>query len=278
MNVSSLQILSVGDLITNGTYFLHSSFKSLSNYVSNKRLVALANRTHSPGPSTIVLDCCELPSAETIIIEDYALFINELKYIYKIDQIYLSSVSLSNIKHEIFYNNINFFKQLVLELSPADSIPGLLKRPLLELTTTGFEAALRIALKTGIGHFQHRRYVEGAINLKGLGIGLTPSGDDFIAGFLWGLFCRENLHKTDCAAIRDLIFLNAQTENLISQSQLADVRENRAGADLRCLTESIAYKDEGNVEESAHRFFSIGAASPFDFSAGLLFGVFDNPF
>jgi len=62
--------------------------------------------------------------------------------------------------------------------------------------------------------------IEGIRLIKGVGIGLTPSGDDFISGLLTALKVLEIINKENNSYLRKIIYDNAKGDNLISNNFL----------------------------------------------------------
>ena len=60
--------------------------------------------------------------------------------------------------------------------------------------------------------------------MRGTGYGLTPSGDDFIAGFLLGTFFNEYRYRKDFSGLREKIFQAATGNNVLTNSFLLNAK------------------------------------------------------
>ena len=60
--------------------------------------------------------------------------------------------------------------------------------------------------------------------LKGTGIGLTPAGDDFIAGLLWGLHFNEYRTKKNLMLLKDAVYNAAKGSNPLTNSFLFNAK------------------------------------------------------
>jgi uncharacterized protein DUF2877 len=112
-----------------------------------------------------------------------------------------------------------------------------------------------------------------AARLVGLGPGLTPSGDDFLAGYLAALWSCAGFAKGMDQMLQSLavslapLFLRT---NAISRQMLSDATQGRFA---ECLTEvTVALAVEGNVVEATAQALASGHSSGADTLCGLLFG------
>ena len=114
---------------------------------------------------------------------------------------------------------------------------------------------------------------EAAARLVGLGPGLTPSGDDFISGYLAALWSRAGFESGIDAMLQALadalapLFLRT---NAISRQMLSDAAQGRFAERLVDVT--VAISGAGNVVEATTRALASGHSSGADTLCGLLFG------
>jgi hypothetical protein len=117
--------------------------------------------------------------------------------------------------------------------------------------------------------------VQALTQLIGLGPGLTPSGDDFIVGYLAALFSRCSRApalRPFLAALTDPLARLAASGNLISRQFILDALEGEFSESLAELVSAISAHDEACLRASAVRVLRIGHSSGADSLAGLLFG------
>jgi hypothetical protein len=114
---------------------------------------------------------------------------------------------------------------------------------------------------------------EGAARLVGLGPGLTPSGDDFIAGYLAALWSRAGFESDLDAILSPLadslvpLFLRTHA---ISRQMLNDAVQGHFAERLADVTLAIAVA--GDVVGATARALVSGHSSGADTLCGLLFG------
>jgi hypothetical protein len=112
--------------------------------------------------------------------------------------------------------------------------------------------------------------------LIGLGPGLTPSGDDFLVGFMSGLWAcaADNLYRiafTDGLGLEISRFAGRTTD--ISRAFLLDAARGEASEPLTALATAIRDGVEVDVREAAQVALGVGSASGVDGVAGLLAGL-----
>jgi hypothetical protein len=112
--------------------------------------------------------------------------------------------------------------------------------------------------------------------LAGLGPGLTPSGDDFIVGYLAALWSRcsyQSALRSFLAALGGPLQRFAARSNLISRQFLLDAVVGEFSESLADLVSALAVSDVGRALVSARRIVRIGHSSGADALTGLLFGL-----
>jgi hypothetical protein len=112
--------------------------------------------------------------------------------------------------------------------------------------------------------------------LAGLGPGLTPSGDDFIVGYLAALYSRCACEPLLWPYLRDLsepVLQFARTANLISRQYLLNALAGEFSESLAQVVSGIAGCDDLRLRESAAQLVRVGHSSGADSLLGLLFGL-----
>ena len=120
--------------------------------------------------------------------------------------------------------------------------------------------------------FVDNLFVDTLEQLIGLGKGLTPSGDDFLAGIVMGFYkvgrvmdghylaCHFNRTASERTTIVSLAFYSALSEGLVAEP-------------FRQLLEVIGSGDVKQLVQALARINGMGATSGWDTVAGILFGI-----
>ncbi len=112
--------------------------------------------------------------------------------------------------------------------------------------------------------------------LTGLGPGLTPSGDDFIVGYLAALHGRcpfEPLLPRYLEELSGPVMQFALAANLISRQYLLNALAGEFSESLAQVVLGIARHDDLRLRESAAQLVRVGHSSGADSMLGLLFGL-----
>jgi len=112
---------------------------------------------------------------------------------------------------------------------------------------------------------------DAVARLIGLGDGLTPAGDDFLIGFLAGLWSAAPVRARDArAAVGETVAANAARTGTISRHYLEAAIDGEVSAPLARLAAVIGGGDAAGAEEAAAAALSVGASSGAAASYGLL--------
>jgi hypothetical protein len=105
--------------------------------------------------------------------------------------------------------------------------------------------------------------------LKGCGLGLTPAGDDFIAGFLIGLHLLQRLHGMDAQPTADAVFRAARGKNIFSNAFLNLARRGLFFGHMKDLLVALVSGSEASVRRATKKLFTVGETSGADLATGL---------
>lgn len=112
--------------------------------------------------------------------------------------------------------------------------------------------------------------------LAGLGPGLTPSGDDFIVGYLAALYTRcsaEPALRPFLGGLIAPVTRLAAAANLISRQYMLNALAGEFSEALAQVVLGVAVRDDLRLRESAARLVRVGHSSGADSLVGLLFGL-----
>lgn len=111
-------------------------------------------------------------------------------------------------------------------------------------------------------------------NIIGLGVGLTPSGDDFIYGFLTSLFFKyeyDNKDNKEIIKLTENLVKRARTQTtILSYNMLRSCINGEFNESIRKLALEMILST--NTENSLDKVLTIGSTSGADMVAGLLYG------
>ncbi|MFW5887391.1 MAG: DUF2877 domain-containing protein [Bacteriovoracia bacterium] len=239
-------IISCGDLVQAGNFKLHSSFLKVINYTDGTIIQSLVVPEVGGGPFNLVVD--ELPSPIpdqyhfSKLVDQSNIFYSQL------------SIDLSRL-----YDGLDSFISYYKRNAPEHSLAFLFD-PSREAHFQGaFLQELVKQFKTAFNAIKNGEKAKGISLFKGLGIGLTPSGDDFNGGYLLGLYL-----KNVPLAQRNSLYGLSLGDNLLSNSFLWINKEGRISEAYLKILETITEK----VYPAS--LLEIGATSSADWASGLI--------
>ena len=112
------------------------------------------------------------------------------------------------------------------------------------------------------------RLQEGAAGLAGLGGGLTPAGDDFLAGALLGIWLAHPAPEPLCRA---MVKVAAPRTTTLSAAFLRAAARGECSAAWHELLAALREGRQGEISRALHEILSYGATSGADTLAGFLY-------
>jgi len=169
--------------------------------------------------------------------------------------------------------NLRVLEKLLRASAPARSLAFLIDDGGGRTFASAFEKELARRLGAGVKQLAHGDLEGGAARIRGLGYGLTPSGDDFLAGFLLGMYALEMAAGLDLAADRHAVREAARGANPFSEVMLRSAVEGRCFERAQRLIQALFEGAEADVVRHARRLFAVGASSGADLGVGLFFSL-----
>ena len=271
-----MRVASFGDCLTSGIYSVYSRFRKSAHFVNGQNLISLVDPAIGNGPNHIVVEGLNVGEVDTIEITDRTIQIDGTVCARKKGREYSSRLTTLALNAWELQHNIRQFEKCVYENASENSFPNLMRNNmwklqhsqlnivLAEQLASGWQALKRGALETGVGL------------LIGAGYGLTPSGDDFVAGYCSGLYLggarfaglRRRLVKTIDRA--------SEATNMLSRTMLRHCSRGRFYERAKLLLVALNSGNTSEIGDSASAMCAVGETSGTDFSFGLLCALQDG--
>lgn len=267
-----MELLSYGDSIPEGDYRLHSAFAGALNFRKGRVIVSLVLPRAGAGPHNLVLK--RLPAgAARLRASRSCFYVDEARLRKAPETLYSSAIPRLRASPEAVRANVSVLTGILIRRSPPKSL-AFIFAPALEAGFSGvFEKHLLARFKKAVAHFNAGDYARGVRTMRGLGTGLTPSGDDFICGLLAGFnFALRNL-RVDAGPGVEEIFRRAEGGNPISNAFLRASYEGKVSAKVRRLLEALAGRDSGELAAAGAAALASGHTSGADLCSGLVFAL-----
>ncbi len=269
-----MDLLSYGDSIPEGDYRLHSAFANALNFRKGKIIVSLVPPRTGAGPFNLVLK--QLPAgASRLRASRFYFYVDENRLRKEPAVLYSSGIPLLDAEPETVRANTIALTEIIVRKAAPRSLAFIFYPELEKAFTRVFEKHLLARFKKAVAYLYAGDYPRGVRIMRGLGLGLTPSGDDFISGMLSGFnFALRNL-RFDTEARIEQIFFYAEGSNLISNVSLRCAYEGKVNAKVRRLLKALSGKSRRELEAAAADALKSGHTSGADFCAGLVFALLD---
>lgn len=267
-----MKILGFGDRIPRGSFALHSAFDNALNFRGPKGfIVSLVSRKTGNGPLNVVMK--HLPrGARRLKVTKLCLYIDENRLEVDPEKNYDSAVPRLPLDPALFKENLYFLRDFLGHNAPPKSMCFLFSFSAEDSFKTVFERTMLESMKKGAALLEAGDHAKAARALRGLGFGLTPSGDDFLCGYLTGLsFIEANL-QADLSAIKDAVYDNAVTKKFIAGSFTYCAYNGRVNEKTGKLLTALAGFDDKRLVLAAKASLRSGHTSGADFCAGLIYG------
>jgi hypothetical protein len=291
-----MRILSYGDSVSPGKYLLHSRFHHAINFLDDTNLVSLVDSSIRSGPFNIVVADFASIAANCIFIDRSSLLLNNRYFDTRTVPQYDSTLLIpESIEVTKLQSNLLHFKEIIIDHAPAKSLVFLLKerknekskkqnhktavvswysgQPSKPVIPTSFAWILQDRFIAGTELIERGKILEGIKLIRGLGIGLTPSGDDFIAGLLIALHLQQLIYGLNHTKLIDDIFTLAQNSNPLSTAFLRSAKEGRVFEKLKHTISALLVAKPKELLPPTLDLLSVGATSGADIAIGLIYGL-----
>lgn len=259
-------LISIGDRVQPGTYELHSRFARAANYSCGQRMVSLVTQAIGPGPTRLVVSSPRVARPTALKITRHSVTLGARRISRARIPRYESRLSRAAVAPE----NLAALERTLTRYAPAQSLAYLLDDRRMP-RAKGFARALAEHMRSATADFLDalrstgsRRLAAAVREIAGCGHGLTPAGDDFIAG---ALIASRLLNPQKRVAAE--IARAARTGNALSAHFIELAADGRAPEDVKDLARTLAAGTPAQVGRAARRVFRHGATSGADLCTGL---------
>ena len=268
-----MELFSIGDLVYDGTYRVHSRFRRAVNFTDGTHVVTVLDCGMDAGPVNIVVRGLDSARAKTLLVERGTVTLDGARMPFDDRRVYLSGIRLDPRDGRAFLGGIAHLGAFLVQLSPEKSLAFLLDYERLWDLSEGFERNLGRHMSQCVKDILYWNRLRGVERLKGCGLGLTPAGDDFIAGFLIGLNVLGLLGVSDWSETRPSVLQAALSGNTLTDSFLYLAEEGRVFESMKLLIASLAKGSSADIRSSTERLISMGATSGADIGVGFYMTV-----
>ncbi|MCX5785340.1 MAG: DUF2877 domain-containing protein [Elusimicrobia bacterium] len=269
-----MDLISYGDSIPEGDYRLHSAFEHAINFRKGRIIVSLVPPRAGSGPMNVVLK--HMPAgAKRFRASRFYFYIDENRLRKAPEALYDSAVPVLEAEPEIVSANLAELVYVLAAAAPEKSLCFIFTPKREKDFKRVFEKHLLARMKKAVAFFRAGKYARGTKTMRGLGFGLTPSGDDFLSGLLAGFNYALCSLRFNMKARIEEIYRHAEGDNIISNAFLRASYEGKVNAKILRLMRALSGADKEELKAAATEALETGHTSGADFCAGLIFALQD---
>ncbi len=260
----------VGDRVGEGTWDLHSRFPRSINFLRGMELVSVVLPEVGAGPHAVVTGA--LPGGETprLAVGEGWLALAGQRFEFTAADVYNSRPDWGVPDAARLAAGLRSLQELLPRHAPVGSLARLGDGQPREARPSAFDRELERRFLQGRELLLGNDPAAGARLLHGLGLGLTPAGDDFLAGVLHGWRLREAWWGERVGSRVEAAYGEcAGGGNPFSAAFLREAYEGWVFERLERLVRALLGGSPEAVEGSAVSLFAVGATSGADLAAGL---------
>ncbi|MEW5907071.1 MAG: DUF2877 domain-containing protein [Elusimicrobiota bacterium] len=268
-----VKLLSYGDLIEKGEYKLHYRFERAVNLRKGQALLTILPAGRPAGPFNLVLE--ELPEKISKVSFDGKSFrINGDRVALPRSAKYDSRLAVAKIPAARLTANLQHLRKLICASAPPKSAVFLLDAARESRFKSGFERRFVARMKEAAVSLAMGAYEAGAAGMKGLGFGMTPSGDDFLGGYLLGINAAELYSGKNLGLVKERVYTAALGSNLVSNAFLCASFKGRADERVNAVIKALFSPSNRSTPKAAEDLLAVGHTSGGDIAAGFLYGFY----
>ncbi len=270
-----MNIKLIGDQIEENKYYLHSYFKNVINFVdTEKNIASIVKNIEYFSANSILFDDFKFDNfkfdnVSEIKISSNYLIINNLRYNYDKQSIYNSEFDIPTTDSDFVLSKINFIISIIEKLPPKNLL-SLHKPELEQYFTSKFEIEFLKTIKTAYQQICEHKYIQAFNNIKARGSGLTPAGDDFIAGFMVGLKIYNSIFDNKHQKLLEDIYFLSKTDNIFSANFLKLAYNGKYFWVLKNFLTSFFYQQSAELLISCLDICKLGSSSGADLLSGFV--------
>jgi len=261
----------IGDAVRPGNYVQHSVFRRVANYVNESHLVSLVDDSTGAGPANIVLKSYPTVWPKHLAIRENTISFNNVTVDLKEIPVFVSAMKIPPVSNPDEPLLLPQIKKYLINIAPAKSLVFLLSPERCLDFKQSFDRNYMLKMSQAVHTWQTGAFLMAVTMMKGCGFGLTPGGDDFIAGLLTGLHLIQKNDQLNLDKLIRKVLLTAQGGNRLSNAFLEFAAEGRLTARQQELVYAMYIGQCESLENTVGKVVAIGETSGADWLTGLIF-------
>ena len=268
------QIPFVGDDLPLGNFIPHSRFARVINFINDQsRIVYLTSDRNLMAANAIYIPGARLTDVQSLSVFPGKIMLDKICFDRDEIEIYDSGFRYDGIDGTAFQSRLFRIPGQFPELFPGKSLVVLLIPERESFFKSGFDRQFMLNAMMSRDRILSGDVIGGIRAIRGTGYGLTPSGDDFIAGFLLGLHFNEAMYNVDLSALREHVYQAASRSNPLINAFLLNAKNRNYFRPLKKILLLLCEELFAPVNDSLEELLSVGSTSGADFFSGYMLPI-----
>ncbi|MBU1239100.1 DUF2877 domain-containing protein [Myxococcota bacterium] len=263
-----MKIAALGDNVPLGTYHFHSRFTHVVNYQNDNGIISFVDSAKDLSGRTLLVSV--LPRGEEPVVVFSSHVLVAKRHLSTGDACQYDS-SFEGFAPELSLESfVHAMKRVLRTNAPELSLAVLYDSGHEVAFTSSFEKAVLARFKKAFASMGGGDVVDCVDQFKGVGFGLTPSGDDFITGLLYAL--SSLAPEGALLALKKTILERVQSCTALSFQFMSDAAAGIYPQDIKSLFLCAQSGDDNGVGRHLQDILSHGHSSGADTIAGMVAG------
>lgn len=267
------QLERIGARIPAGRFPLHSRFRRYVNFLlagpEGERVLGVTEEPDGASPYALVVSGLALPERGELVVSADSVELGGTRLPRTPAHLYDPALPLGRCRQEVFAGQLAALKQQLTAEAPPASMAFVLDPARRAGFAGGFARTLLARLEEGVALLGAGDWSAGARMLRGTGGGLTPMGDDFLAGVLYALWLDGALTGQRRDDERQMVRENALGGSVFSNTMLDMAAHGEPFSGLRRLLEKLVGNGRLPLAKDVQHMLSLGHTSGADLLSGL---------
>jgi len=274
-DLTRLKVIKIGNLIAYGTYSESlSRYKNVINFKAGDKVVSLCTVALCPGPFRIILDTYDLDEIESFSLSENELILNnEIRLTFTSQLLYRQPRMLPALIGTAKNVQLTTLMDELLEQDEPSLLEMIIK-PRKRLDR--FQSELTACFLKGIEAHWKKDDVSFVKQIQGRGMGSTPSGDDFLIGYLIGLSWMIEAWGMDLKSHREIVYQTALGSNPLINTFLYQACSYQLDRNWADFLNSFADNRVNRLMDDFYRIMDLGESSGTDMMSGFYFLIVDK--
>lgn len=266
-----------GDRLLPGVYNYYAGFVRVDNFTDTRgNIVAVSNDLSLLHANAIIHENYVPGTVKRLIISDYEIILDQKAYTAEQYQVFDSGFAYRAINLQALQNQIKTFLNQNKNELPKYSLLFLLIPEIKTDPISSFNQLLQQEFEKAFSFFDDD-FFESIRRFRSKGKGLTPAGDDFIAGVLYGIDCLESISKSNYSDIKIQITEIAKNDNLFSRNMQQLAEEARYFKRLQDFLTRFFCQEEPKTISPFRQLIRTGDTSGADLLSGFFAVLLHKP-